>query len=153
MWLPRTHSLNRNAPVPTGLLPKSAPCFWLAAGDTMNPSRWPSMPSRPGNGCLRVKATVSGSTASTDFTTDSSPFLCGFHSRVEAAIDVPLDCSRVEGRAVLEFDALAQVQDHARAAGLDVPALGELRPDREIGVQPHQRIEDEIEDLPLGVFN
>src|SRR5207237_5978504 len=54
---------------------------------------------------------------------------------------------------VLEFDSLAQVEDQARAAVLDVPALGELRPDGEIRIEPHQRIKDEIENLPLGVFD
>ena len=51
--LPWIHSTNRNAPVPTGLRPKSRPYFLTAAGDTISPGR--SVSSEKSGGYGRVR--------------------------------------------------------------------------------------------------
>ena len=77
IWLPFTHSLNTNGPVPTGLLPRSLPNFFAAVGEIMKPGRSPSRLSRPGERCFRLNATVAGSITSTDAMIGSSCWRCG----------------------------------------------------------------------------
>ena len=100
MWLPRTHSLKTNGPVPTGFEASSSPYFSAAAGETMKPTRCPSMPISAGNGPLSLNSTVWVSSTLTESTTGRSCLRCGeptcsssrcsmFHFTTEASKSVP----------------------------------------------------------------
>ena len=114
------------------------------------PARSVSWASRGEKGALRLSLMVSGSTTST-LSTDAELGLAERALHVEVAIEAVFGRLRVEGFAVMELHAGAELDGDRLAVGRSLVAEGELRHDGELLVDVEQLVADRGEDDAGGI--
>ena len=140
-----TRSTNLNGPAQTGWAPKSSPASCAAFGDTIMPARSVSAASSGAKGAdsTSLHRVVVDDLERLDRADLGLAVRAG---QLQVALDAELDRGGVERLAVLELDALAQLDDEALVAVDPFPLGRELRDDVELGADIDELVAERGED-------
>ena len=139
--LPFFQSSNLNGPVPIGLVAALAALFGCRITAVFSPMRNRKLPSA----LFSVRITVCGSGAAIELMLSNTRLLGLVGALlVLGALEAELHGRRVEGLAVVELHALAQLEGVALAVRVHRPALGQQRRDRAVDVDLGQAFEDVV---------